>query len=86
MSVEDQVTTSVDSKSAVNNKVDGEAVTRSHKYTCTYCYRSIELWLKSNRRSAVEAVILSCAILVAWCLFSIPTVFYALPQPRVRYA
>ena len=80
MSVEDQVTTSVDSKSAVNNKVDGEAVTRSHKYTCTYCYRSVELWLKSNRRSAVEAVILSCAILVAWCLFSIPTVFYGTPS------
>lgn len=40
-------------------------------------------WL--NWRKILEAVSLSCVILVAWGLFALPIIFYALPSLQVRY-
>ena len=42
------------------------------------------LWLKENWKRAVEILVLSGVILLVCGLFTIPTIFYALPPLQVR--
>ena len=81
VSVEDLLKISADSNSAVNNGVDCEkANTRTSESSGLGAS-----WIKSNWRRILEAVILTCVILIVWGLFAIPTVFYALPPLQVRH-
>ena len=76
----DILKTSVDSNSIVNSgyEVDKEAMTTSHRSTCTS-------WLRSKWRRIVEAFIISFVILLVWGLIVlIPAVLYALPPLQVR--
>ena len=41
-------------------------------------------WLKANRKRALEVVVLSSIILLVCGLFTIPTIFYALPSLQVQ--
>ena len=46
---------------------------------------SSSLASRLNWNRIVEVVVLSCVIVAAWVLFSVPTIVYALPPLQVSY-